>query len=58
MRPFTIAGLQLPLRPGDNVELIAAEVLRVKRLYPFPIRTWTGLRPASDPGTPRIRRAD
>lgn len=35
MRPFTIAGLQLPLRPGDNVELIAAEVLRVKRLYPF-----------------------
>ena len=35
MRSIGIAGLQLPLAPGDNLERIAAEVALVKARLPW-----------------------
>jgi predicted amidohydrolase len=35
MRPFAIAGLQIPLIRADNTDAICAEVLTAKRIFPF-----------------------
>src|ERR1700754_2435926 len=35
MRNIAIAGLQIDLKPADNTETICAEILSLKRVYPF-----------------------
>jgi predicted amidohydrolase len=35
MRPFGLAGLQLPAPPGDNFDAIAAQIDFTKRIYPW-----------------------
>jgi len=35
MRPFGLAGLQLPLAPGDNFDAIAEHIGFTKRVYPW-----------------------